>query len=324
MSFNKHSTAEMVAEHFSDRAKNRYMIVTGANIGLGLESVRVLAAQGAHVVLCSRNEQKGREAMKAIIDQHPDTVNRITIMQLDLGDLDSVRSFAEKYKASGKPLHVLINNAGIMALPKREFTKQGIEAQFGVNHIGHFYLTMLLLPVLRASSSPSEPARVVSLSSIGHYLFSPADGIFFDDINGDKRYHQWERYGQSKFANVSFAYELNKREKGKVIAVSLHPGAILSTNLGQHSMNFSGILSLICQSRSWWHLVSNQNKTIPQGSATTVLCALDPNIKPGGFYADCAFEGSVKHPKIYNDEVAIKLWDVSERLIEEKGFKMDS
>ncbi len=182
--FNFHSTSDEVMETFGEHAKGRHVIVTGANVGLGLETARSLAKAGATVTVASRSKTLGEAAVQSIKAEIPEA--SISFSELDLGSFASIRSFANVYKASGNPLHVLINNAGVMACPHSK-TVEGLEMQFGVNHIGHFLLTTELLELLKASGTAATPSRVVNLSSLGQYLVRLPEGgnpIRFDDLSG--------------------------------------------------------------------------------------------------------------------------------------------
>jgi NAD(P)-dependent dehydrogenase (short-subunit alcohol dehydrogenase family) len=203
------------------------IVVTGGNAGIGLETVKQLAKQGATVVFTSRNMTVGT----AIADQINAGLtlgNKVEAMQLNLVDLNSVKSFAASFQQKYKQLHVLVNNAGVMNLPKLEKTKEGVEVQFATNHLGHFLLTNLLLDVLKAS----QPSRIICVSSCYHYFAMGKKGyIDFDDLSfGKRKYDGWTAYAQSKLANVLHARELAKRLEGTgVTAVSLHPGRCLPT-----------------------------------------------------------------------------------------------
>ncbi|KAJ1559120.1 hypothetical protein HK405_011939, partial [Cladochytrium tenue] len=234
--FNGSSTAEEVAAHFAARARGLRVVVTGANTGLGWETARVLAHHGAAVTLAARSEAKGQAAVEQILARHPGA--SVQFMQLDLSSLAGVDAFADAYLATGRGLDVLVNNAGVMALPYSK-TADGFEILFGVNHVAHYRLTRRLEGLLAQSGKErGEASRVVVLSSFGHYIFAPSNGILFDDLDGARSYQIWRRYGHSKLANVLFAYELNRRSaaEGKpVVAVSLHPGMINDTDLTRHT-----------------------------------------------------------------------------------------
>jgi hypothetical protein len=192
------------------------IVVTGANSGLGFEAARAFAGKGADLVLACRNPEKGRAARERILASHPRAVVEVAI--LDLASLASIRSFAESLTAKRPRLDVLCNNAGVMALPRTE-TADGFEMQIGTNHLGHFALTGLLLPKLLATAG----SRIVSQSS-GAHRFGRID---FEDLHGKRRYGKWTAYGQSKLANLLFAYELQRRIDGKraeAASLACHPG----------------------------------------------------------------------------------------------------
>lgn len=319
MNFGFATTAEEVASAFADTCKGKHVIVTGANTGLGEETARALAAHGAIVTLTSRSVANGESAIAGIKAKHPDA--KVSLLQLDLGDLASVKKGAEAFIARGEPLHILINNAGVMACP-RDLTKDGFETQFGVNHLGHFYFTKLLLDTLARSGTAEEPARVVNLSSMGNYLFGPSEGIFFDDIDGSKNYNSWVRYGQSKLANILFTREMDRRMKAEnrnVISVSVHPGAILGTDLKRH-MGLMNSLSMIWSLNSGMLIpaLTDGYKTIATGSSTSVVAALSPTIERGLHYANCQVDTVKVHPRASDEALSKRLWEFSEELIRSK------
>ena len=197
----------------------RRAIVTGANSGIGYQTALQLVRHGATVVLACRSPERGAAALDRLRDEAPDA--DATLAALDLADLASVRAFSERH--SGRPLDILINNAGVMALPRR-VTAEGFEMQFGINHLGHFALTGLLLPALRAAGAP----RVVTVTSNGAW----GGRIRFDDLQGERRYQRWVAYARSKVANLIFAKELDRRVPG-LISAAAHPG-YAATNLVFH------------------------------------------------------------------------------------------
>ena len=204
-------------------------VVTGANTGIGFEAAKVLAGKNARVLLGCRSREKGDAAAARIKGSHPGA--DVAVVDIDLGDLASVRAAADVV-AEEPRLDGLIDNAGIMYTPQME-TKDGFEAQFGVNHLGHFALTGLLLPKLEAT----EDSRIVIISSIGHRR----GDIDFDDIDASASYSPQKRYSQSKLANLLFMYELDRRLRAKgstTIAVAAHPGGA-ATDLGRHTSGLS-------------------------------------------------------------------------------------
>jgi NAD(P)-dependent dehydrogenase (short-subunit alcohol dehydrogenase family) len=194
----------------------RTIVVTGANSGLGYEGAHAFAGKGAHVVMACRNAEKGASAKAKIVAEHPGA--RVEVMALDLASLTSIRRFAEELSARVERIDALCNNAGVMALPRRE-TADGFEMQIGTNHFGHFALTGLLLPKLLTTPG----ARIVTQSSGAHR----GGRISFDDIHGQRRYSKWPAYCQSKLANLLFMFELERRLRAKganAVSVACHPG----------------------------------------------------------------------------------------------------
>ncbi|HTP21744.1 MAG TPA: SDR family oxidoreductase [Solirubrobacteraceae bacterium] len=244
------------------------LLVTGANTGIGKETVRALAARGASVLLACRSPENGRRAMNEIQAQTGN--DNLDVLELDLGDLTSVRSCAEAVLARDEPLHVLINNAGLAG--HRGMTRSGFEIQFGTNHVGPFLLTSLLLDRLRASA----PARIVNVASVAHY---DAAGIDFDAVRTRTRsVTAMREYSVSKLANVLHAQELARRINGTgVTTYSLHPGVIASD---------------IWRRVPWpARTVMKRRMGSPEhGARTSVYCATAPELadQTGRYYDDCA------------------------------------
>jgi NAD(P)-dependent dehydrogenase (short-subunit alcohol dehydrogenase family) len=283
----------------------RVAIVTGANSGLGLVTARELAHKGARVVLACRNLDKGRAALAEVERAAPD--GNAELEQLDLASLESVRAFAERFKGSNDGLDLLINNAGVMA-PPRKRTADGFELQFGTNHLGHFALTGLLLDAMEGR----EDARVVTLSSTAHKF----GRIAFDNLNGDRRYFRWRAYGQSKLANLLFTLELDRRLRARGSAVkslAAHPG-YAATNLQSAAAPLFDRL-----------VMKVGNAVIAQsdemGALPTLYAAAEPGLE-GGTYVGPDGPGEQRgHPKIVepnraarDEGSARRLWDVSEQL----------
>lgn len=284
-------------------------LITGANSGLGFEAAHVLAAKGAHVILAVRDAAKGERAAAAIRRSAPTA--ELAVLPLDLASLASIRRAAVEVLRTYDRLDMLINNAGVMAIPRR-LTADGFEMQFGVNHLGHFALTGLLLPLLLRAAA----ARVVTVSSGAHVL----GRINFDDLHGERRYHPWAAYAQSKLANLLFAYELQRRlaaAGGQAISVAAHPG-YAATNLQRVGPEMAG-------SRLGLWLMSASNRLLAQsaamGALPEVYAATSPDVCGGDYIGPDGALGQRGFPKkarssarSYNAETAAQLWRVSEQL----------
>ena len=210
----------------------RTIVVTGGNTGLGKETCVRLAKLGANVIIGSRSQSRGEAAAEDVrVLSGGGTVSSLV---LDLANLKSVESFAANFQGEHDKLDVLVNNAGVMAIPSRELTVDGFEKQLGINHIGHFHLTNLLMPQLKAAGKATGDARIVNLSSQAHQI--AFNGMNWDDLQSEKEYDPWKAYGQSKLANVLFARELSRQLKANAPSVStasLHPG-VVRTELGRN------------------------------------------------------------------------------------------
>jgi NAD(P)-dependent dehydrogenase (short-subunit alcohol dehydrogenase family) len=281
----------------------RIAVVTGANSGLGLITARELARRGAQVVLACRNMEKGRaahaEVAAAATGPEPE------LEELDLASLDLVRSFAQRFGERHQGLDLLINNAGVMASPRRH-TADGFELHLGTNHLGHFALTNLLLPLMEGR----RDARVVTLSSNAH---KTVRGISFDNLNGDRRYFRWNAYGQSKLANLLFALELDRRLRAKgstVKSLAAHPG-YAATNLQAAAAPLVDRL-----------VMKVGNAVVAQGDEMGALpvlyAATEPGLQGGTYVGPGGIAEQRGHPEIVspnraarNEETARRLWDVS-------------
>ncbi len=295
--------------------RGRVALVTGASGGLGAETARALASAGAAVTLTARDAAKG-EAIASDIRESTGN-DAVDVGELHLEQPESVRAFVDAWRADRDRLHILVNNAGVMACPLAR-TAEGWEMQFATNHLGHFLLALLLAPALQsAGAADGDHARVVSVSSAGHRM-SP---VVFDDVHFERRpYDKWSSYGQSKTANVLFAFELDRRLALRgVRANALHPGAIL-TDLGRH-MARSDLDEL--QARNQGRRL--QFKSVPAGAATSVWAASAPELEGrGGLYLeDCGVAGPKADPgaqygyEAYaRDPAAARaLWDLSEETL---------
>ncbi|XP_012872984.1 PREDICTED: retinol dehydrogenase 11 isoform X1 [Dipodomys ordii] len=265
-------------------------IVTGANTGIGKETAKELAQRGARVYLACRDVQKGELVAKEIKGLTGN--QQVLVRKLDLADTKSIRAFAKDFLAEEKHLHILINNAGVMMCPYSK-TADGFEMHIGVNHLGHFLLTHLLLEKLQESA----PSRVVNLSSLAHYL----GRIHFHNLQGEKFYSAGLAYCHSKLANILFTRELHRRLKGSGVTVySVHPGTVKS-ELIRHST----VMSLM-----WW-LFSFFIKTPQQGAQTSLYCAVTEGLESlsGKHFSDCQVAWVSSQAR--NETVARRLWDVS-------------
>ena len=309
--FDFHSSASDVIQGIDLRGK--IAIVTGGNTGIGLETTKVLAAAGATVIVPARDIEKARKNLQGIPN--------VALEAMDLMSPASIEAFCEKFLASRRPLHLLINNAGIMWVPLRR-DGRGIESQLATNYLAQFHLTTLLFPALQKANG----ARVINVSSQGHQ-FAPFN---FDDPHFLYRdYETLQAYGQSKTASNLFALELDNRGKASnVRAYSVHPGSIGGTELAREApielfqqMGFCDAQGQIFPE------IAASLKTVPQGAATTVWCATSPMLNDiGGVYcedADIAEIIDEKSPAIHNGGVrpysldesnAKRLWKWSEKM----------
>jgi NAD(P)-dependent dehydrogenase (short-subunit alcohol dehydrogenase family) len=283
----------------------RVALVTGANSGLGLVTARELARAGARVVMACRNEEKGRQAVRAVETRAPTA--EVELELLDLASLDSVRACAERVRERHPAIDLLINNAGVMASPRRE-TADGFELQFGTNHLGHFALTGLLLDTLEGR----EDARVVTLSSGAHR----GGRIAFDNLHGRRRYFRWSAYSQSKLANLLFALELDRRLRaaGSTIkSLAAHPGWS-ATNL--QSSGPPTLDAMLMAPVNRFYAQSDEMGALP-----VLYAAAAPGLEggtyigPDGFGEMRGYPTRVSPSGIARDEErARRLWEVSEEL----------
>jgi NAD(P)-dependent dehydrogenase (short-subunit alcohol dehydrogenase family) len=275
-------------------------IVTGANTGIGYETARALAKKGADLILACRSQEKGEAAVQRIAAEQPR--GRVEFTPLDLADLDSIRTFAGRLARQSERLHLLVNNAGVMMCPETK-TRQGFELQFGVNHLGHFALTNLLLSPLRATPK----ARVVTVSSMAHRSGKMA----FDDLHfANRGYNPRAAYTQSKLANLLFTFELQRKFEAAgadTIAVAAHPGWT-STDLQRHT---------------WWIRMLNPifGMSSETGALPTLRAATAPDVKGGEYYGPGGFLEMRGHPgrvgttgEARSLDDAARLWAVSEEL----------
>jgi NAD(P)-dependent dehydrogenase (short-subunit alcohol dehydrogenase family) len=294
------------AERIPDQ-RGRVAVVTGANSGLGLVTARELARAGARVVLACRNLEKGESAVRECDSAAPSAEPELELEQLDLASLESVRTFAERFRGAHDGLDLLINNAGVMGTPRRR-TADGFELQFGTNHLGHFALTGLLIGAMEGR----EDARVVTLSSEMHRM----GRIAFANLSGDRRYFRWRAYGQSKLANLMFALELDRRLRragSTVKSLAAHPGWA-ATNL-----QYAGPPAF---DRAVAHLGNKVwAQSADMGALPSLYAATEPGLEGGTYCGPDGFLEQRGHPKrvsmssaARDEEVARRLWEVSEEM----------
>jgi len=308
--FGFHTTAEEAAAVLASEIKGKNVLITGVSPkSLGSEVARVIAKVGAGlVIIAGRSRAKLEQTEKDIKSETPSANIRILI--LDLDSLAAVRAAADEVLAYPEPLHVLFNNAGIMAIDYRK-TVDGHEAQWGVNYLGHFLFTARIFPKLRESGNP----RIVNVTSNGHALGS----IRFDDIgfSDGEKYDRWEAYAQAKSANILFSRELARRG---VLAFSPHPGGIMTgiaSEAPKEDMMKFGIYN------EKGEPINNEHhtwKTLGEGASTHIVAAFDPTIIPqnGSYLVDATVQDDQAAPHARDMEDAKKLWELSEQQVGEK------
>ena len=316
---NNLNKSSRLATYVKGKANKRQpiAIVTGGSSGIGIPSVETLALSGMKVVLCARNVTAAEKTIKA---ETPLSLQpKIRIQELDLSDMSSIQAAVEEIvqnECKGEDfdggIDVLLNNAGVMAPPKRLSTAQGLELQFGTNHVGHHMLTRLLLPYVQ------NDGRIVTVASSAHSFGS----LDFSNLNFDegddtsRQYSAWGAYGQSKLANVLFAKSLDDKLKeagSDIMSVSLHPG-VIGTNLWRYSPKWTRpLLNAVVADRN-----------VQQGAATNVFCSLveSSTFKGGEYVSDCEITEPSSRGKDEGGTLRKKLWDATELLITENGYEL--
>jgi len=319
MTYNRETTTDELLDGHD--LSGRRILITGASAGLGQETARALAAHGANVVLTVRDLDKGERAAAPVRESAAPGAT-VELRQMDLASLASVRACADALLAEGKPLNVLIANAGVMACPQGR-TADGFETQFGTNHLGHFVFVSKLIPLLVAGA----PSRIIMLSSSGHRF----SDVNLEDPNFERSpYDAWEAYGRSKTANALFAVALDARLRDRgVRACAVHPGGI-RTELGRH-LTPETMQALMERTKGYSTSGSGERtfqfKTVPQGAATSVWAAVVANADDigGRFCEDCAIAEPSDDPvaaagvRAYALDLAHAgdLWAASEKLVGE-------
>jgi NAD(P)-dependent dehydrogenase (short-subunit alcohol dehydrogenase family) len=292
------------------------VIITGANSGIGYHAALKLARKGAQVVLACRDHQRGEDALARLHADSPGTHVELAI--LDLASLSSVRDFAKKELAQHRPLHILINNAGVMAPPRRLQTADGFELQFGTNVLGHFALTALMISALEhAAAESDQKSRIVTIASIAH----KRGRLNFDDLQSTKIYSPLKAYQQSKLANLVLAFELDRRLRAansRVMSVAAHPG-VANTNLfqvGDHSPFEKAVRNL------FGHAIGIFLNSDSEGALPTLYAATAPGAEDGGYYGPQGFQEmrgdevdrAIVAPQARDASTATRLWQICEDL----------
>ncbi|KAJ3349428.1 hypothetical protein HDU91_006391 [Kappamyces sp. JEL0680] len=290
----------------------KVVLVTGGNSGIGFQTVSQLAKKGAKVYLGARNPKKASDAIEKIKSEMGQDV-KVEFLQIDLADIASVKAAAAELKSKESKLDVCINNAGIMAGPF-ELTKDGIEAQFGTNHVGHFVLTRELLPWLQKAPEP----RIVNLSSIAH-KFTPSKGILtLEETNTESTMNNWTRYGQSKLANLLFSAGLHKRYGDKIYVNSVHPGYVATELVNNGPAKASGIQGMVINFFSSFAALSPL-----QGAYTSLYVATSPDIVTKGiknkYFVPYAAE-ELPTAQARDEALAEKLWTITEEFLKSKNL----
>lgn len=291
---------------------NKIALITGGNTGIGFETASSLLQKGYNVILGCRNEEKGIASMRKLEPFAKQGGSSVELAVFDLADLNSVSDYAKRALDTGRPIDVLLNNAGVMACPLMR-TKQGFEQQIGVNHLGHFLLTNSLLPLLEQSAAMRQDARIINVASSAHY---PGTIDFNDFLWEKKDYSKWGAYCQSKLANVMYSYELSRRLQNSGITVNaLHPG-VVATELGRYL--FPSLAS--DQEIPWWSkpilsVATSFLLTPEQGAQTSIYLASSPEVTgvTGKYFDSCKPKNSSRES--YDDQKQKKLWDISEELV---------
>ena len=301
------ATGKWTAEQIPSQA-GKTALITGANSGIGYQTALELARHGAHVLLGCRNEAKGQAALERLRREAPGA--SAEVVQLDMASLASIRAFAAAFPGRGIALDLLINNAGVMALPKRELTEDGFERQFGTNHLGHFALTGLLLPALLAAPAP----RVVTVASLAHRTGK----IEFDNLQRERGYEGWDAYNASKLANILFAKELDRRARAahsRLLSVAVHPG-VSTTSIFENGPGTTNLKAIMVKLLAPVLMQNDEAGALP-----TLYAATSPAAHGGEYIGPDGFgelKGSpvVVQPRPQALDVAVgeRLWAVSEEL----------
>jgi len=285
---------------------DKIFIVTGANSGIGYEATKAFAMKNAKVIMGCRNLERAQTAKDKILKEYKDA--DLDIILLNLMDFASIKEFANKVIAKYSKIDVLLNNAGIMTVPYGP-TEDGLEKQIGVNHFGHYYLTMSLLPLI----NKTENSRIVNIASIAHRFGKLKPETFLYEKN--KKYRKASAYAQSKLANLLFTYELkNRLEKvnSKILVAAAHPG-VTKTNLGRHIKTRR--LKMLSD------IITNFNQPTPKGALPGIRACVDSSVKSGEYYGPHGFYNAAGYPVVekstkrsHSKELQKTLWTHSVKI----------
>lgn len=285
-------------------------VVTGANGGIGYNTALELAKSGAKVILACRDQKKGREAILRIMTAVPSA--KIELSILDLSSLESVQKFSNRLAETESSIDLLVNNAAVMAVPKRMLSKDGYELQFATNHLGHFALSAQLLPLLLNASAP----RIVTVSSIAHRY----GNVNLDDLQSERSYEGWNVYGTTKLENLLFAYELARRCEAAglpLLSLAAHPG-VAKTNILASGPQMGGKTLRTFVSEIFAQFFA---QTDAQGALPIIYACTNANVKNGDYFGPDGFmqlNGNATKvestPKSHDEDLAKKLWAISEKL----------
>jgi len=287
---------------------NSTILITGGNVGLGFETTKNLALMRATVIIANNEKENSLKAIQSLKMQTSN--DNIHFMDLNLASLKSISSFAEEFQKKFKKLDVLINNAGVIC-SNRKLSEDGFEYTFAVNYIGHFYLSLKLIELLKSS----KPSRIVILSSMMH----KRSQIAWDDVMLQKSYGSLKAYAQSKLALFLFSRELNRRiESQGVKVVSVHPGVCRTEIIADIKKGFWKTACFLLIQPFWYYTT----KSAFQGVQTTTLCSIidHQKLKGGHYYVDCEETKDSKENRYLNDQK--RLWDETLSLVNSKGFKL--
>lgn len=311
------TSGEELVKIYNTNLTGKVFIITGSNSGIGLETARVLSSTGVKIIIPCRTLEKAYGAVEHIKKTVPEA--DLVPMQLDLSDISSIKSFAQSFLELDLPLHLLMNNAGVISSTKT-FTKDGFEMTFGVGHLGHFLLVQLLTEKIKASA----PSRIINVSSCTNSQFLPKKGLDFDNLNAEKDgFSTMTNYGQTKLANIYHAKELQRRfdaEGVDVTAVSIHPGNVMLDSSLIRDISIAMVWDILSSMRNYKLCIREvlTRKNLAVGASTGVFCSISDSVVKGKFYCDNAVNTDFLHEEAENEELAKKLWDISERLVTEK------